>query len=140
MEDQDPRPIIMFGDIVEDNGKTIRENNRAKQPRYQLGDIVEVDLDISQPGTEEGIEICLQGTCRLFVVGHMRDCDGNPLYVISDIPVKYALASRYSRECLVYRTLAKVVESGYGEDSLRPTGRAKSLLENTNAWLKSNEE
>ena len=134
MEDQ-PQ-IIMFGDIVEENGKTIRENNLAKQHSYQLGDIVEVDLDISQPGADEGIEINLKGTCRLFVVGHMRDCDGSPLYVISDIPVKYPInALPLSRARLVYRYLAKVVELGYMEDSLRPTGTFKTLCSDSSSWM-----
>lgn len=140
VEERNKPEIIMFGDIVEDNGKTIRENNLAKAHTYQLGDIVEVDLDLTQPGSEEGIEICLQGTCRLFVVGHMRDCDETPLYVISDIPVKFPLDSlSFSRERLVYRTLAKVVESGYSEDSLRPTGMSKSLSANPRSWMMPDE-
>lgn len=128
--------IILFSDIVEANGKTIRENNLTREHLYPLGTIVEIDLDISQPGTEPGIEINLKGTCRLFVVGHNRDCDGIPLYVLSDIPVKFPLgAPTFSQERLVYKTLAKVVESGYGEESLRPTGMFMDLTENNRAWL-----
>ena len=36
--------VVMFSDIVEENGKTIRENNLEKQHKYQVGDLVEVEL------------------------------------------------------------------------------------------------
>ena len=55
--------IILFSEIVEENGKTIRENNLAKNHAYHIGDLIEF---------EDGE--------RLFVHGQCRDCDGSPLY------------------------------------------------------------
>jgi hypothetical protein len=135
MSDETPT-IVMFSDIVEANGRTIRENNLDIQHKYPLGSIVQVDIDLSHVGIEEGIEINLKGTCTLFVVGHNRDCDGSPLYILSDIPVEYPLNSpSFSRERLVYRTLAKLVEHGYGEESLKPTGKQLPIRKNARAWL-----
>ena len=128
--------ILLFSEIVEANGKTIRENNMEQKHLYPIGEVVEVDLDLSQPGCDDGIDINLKGVCTLYVTGHNRDCDGTPLYIISDIPVEYPISSpSFSQERLVYRTLAKVVEHGYGEESLRPVGRRRDLAPNSRAWL-----
>lgn len=54
---------IFFGDIVEENGKTIRENNLEREHEIAIGTLIEL------PSGE-----------RLFVCQHARDCDGTPLY------------------------------------------------------------
>lgn len=59
--------FIEFSEIVEENGKTIRENNMEKTHQIPLGTLVEV--------SESGI--------RLFVCSQGRDCDGTPLYGLS---------------------------------------------------------
>lgn len=58
--------------MIEANGKTVRENNLAKTHVIPLGSLVEINLDYNE---EHG--------CRLFVVEHSRDCDGTPLYTLS---------------------------------------------------------
>lgn len=137
MDTENKRPsIITFSSIMEDNGRTIRENNLDKEHLYQIGEVVEVDLDLSRPGHDDGIDINLKGICTLYVVGHGRDCDGAPLYSISDIPVEFPDGtSSFSHEKLVYRTLAKVVEHGYSEEALRPVGRRRELYPNGRSWL-----
>jgi hypothetical protein len=55
--------IVFFGDIVEKNGKTIKENNLIRKHKYPIGSLVE-----------------LEGGERLFIMAHTRDCDGSPLY------------------------------------------------------------
>jgi len=55
--------FIMFGDIVEKNGKTIRENNLEKTHKYPIGSLIE-----------------LTDGERLYVMSYGRDCDGSPLY------------------------------------------------------------
>lgn len=57
--------------IVEANGKTIKENNLAQGHAIPLGALVEVNLDYSE---EHGI--------RMYVCEHSRDCDGTPLYTL----------------------------------------------------------
>lgn len=64
--------ILLVSDIVEKNGKTIKENNLVKEHVIKLGSLVEI--------TYEGNE---QQGVRLFVVNHSRDCDGTPLYDLS---------------------------------------------------------
>lgn len=61
-----------FPDIVEKNGKTVRENNMVLCHRIPIGAMVEVDC--RDVGEWHG--------CRLFVVKHCRDCDGTPLYAL----------------------------------------------------------
>lgn len=63
--------VIYVPDIVEANGKTVRQNNEAIAHTIPLGTLVEVDLDYSD---HHGI--------RMFVVMHTRDCDGSPLYAL----------------------------------------------------------
>lgn len=62
--------IIVVHDIVEENGKTIKENNLERTHAIPLGALVETYSE-SEYGWE-GI--------RLFVTKHTRDCDGTPLY------------------------------------------------------------
>ena len=59
---------IFVGDVVEENGKTVKENNLEKQHTFPVGSLVEV----LGPEDSKGL--------RLFVMRHSRDCDGSPLY------------------------------------------------------------
>jgi hypothetical protein len=129
--------ITMLGDLIESNGRSVRENNAGVSHAYDLGTVVEVDVEIDQPGHgKKSTEITLKGTCRLIVVGHIRDCDMTPLYILSDLPVRYPLDDlTFSQPKLVYRYLATLIESGYGEDSLRPTGGRVLLKDTVQQWL-----
>lgn len=64
--------IQLVCDLVEKNGKTIRENNLEKSHDIPLYTLVEVVTDDDE---SNGL--------RLFVVKHSRDCDGEPLYDLS---------------------------------------------------------
>ncbi len=70
--------IIFIGDVVEANGKTVRQNNEATQHRIPIGTLVEVKYD-----EWYGTGACAKVHARLFVVMHSRDCDGTPLYTLS---------------------------------------------------------
>lgn len=128
--------IITMGDIVEENGKTIRENNLAKQHALKLGDVVEVDIKLSDRHGHP-TKVDLRGRCHLYVVAHMRDCDGTPLYMVSDLPVVYPLHTEnlFSKERLLYRMLAVVVEHGYSEESLKATGLHNDLCLNLRDYV-----
>lgn len=68
--------FTFVGDIVETNGKTVKENNLNKNHNIPLKSLVEiVNMEENEEGSENGL--------RLFVVGHSRDCDGTPLYDLS---------------------------------------------------------
>lgn len=106
--------------------------------RYSLGTVVEVDLDLSQPGADDGIEINLSGTCKLFVVGQTFDTDGNPQYIVSDLPVRFPAdpAGDFTHPSrMEYRSHATIVEHGLDEASLRPTGVDRMLHSSLHAWL-----
>jgi hypothetical protein len=58
-------------------GRTYREINLAKPHAFALGTLVEiVEWDEDEYVQRKGV--------RLFVVGHNRDCDGSPIYSLSD--------------------------------------------------------
>lgn len=62
--------FINIADIPFEDGSTPRERNNAMQHEVPLLSMVEINCGIT-----EGM--------RLFVIGHSRDCDGTPLYVLS---------------------------------------------------------
>ena len=66
-EDLDNAPYLLRN-MVEANGKTIKQNNMARTHSVKIGALVEL---------ESGV--------RLFVVRHHRDCDGTPLYGLSAV-------------------------------------------------------
>lgn len=67
--------IMLVSEIVESNGKTIRENNMELQHQFPLKSLVEIVADPDYVTDKDGL--------RVFVVGHARDCDGEPLYHLS---------------------------------------------------------
>ena len=69
---------IFVGDIVEENGLSIKENNLTLQHTIPIGTLVEITYDSQYDEPDEK-------TCglRLFVVNHSRDCAGTPLYDLS---------------------------------------------------------
>lgn len=75
-----PKKVIAINlsDIVEENGKTIRENNLEKVHDIQIGTLVEVKFH-----EWHGDGACEKVHARLWVVSHDRDCDGTPLYSLS---------------------------------------------------------
>lgn len=69
---------IIAHNIVEANGKTVRENNQAIAHALPLGALVEITTDCPMG------EFCtIYKGARLFVVRYDRDCDGTPLYALS---------------------------------------------------------
>lgn len=71
--------IMFMKDIVEDNGKTIFENNMEKSHNIPIDSLVEVKSD-----GWFGDGACIRYQARLWVVEHIRDCDGTPLYILSE--------------------------------------------------------
>ena len=70
--------IIFVGDIVEENGKTWKENNLAIKHDIPIGTLVEITYKSDYEEENES-----KYGLRLFVVNHSRDCDGTPLYDMS---------------------------------------------------------
>jgi hypothetical protein len=119
--------IINFSEIVESNGKTIRENNLTQKHKYPIGTLVEFEVNHwEDPAT-------LKGTARAFVCSHQRDCDGSPLYTMSMwdpkrwgcigpdySPEKYNAMKYSSRDKVLFEGLFMIWFFSYGEESLTP--------------------
>ena len=106
--------FILFSEIVEANGKTIRENNLAKSHTIPLGTLVEVKFD-----SWFGDGACWKVHARLWVVLHQRDCDGTPLYGLSRWPeVEFAVS-----------TAKDHLHLGFSEEQLAPVEITKALID-----------
>lgn len=104
---------------------------------YPLGTIVQVELDQDLPGLEEPIQVSLKGRCTLYVVGHARDVDGLPTYVVSDLPVQFPTSGDFTHpDRLLYRAHANVVEHGlYGHELQVTRFPVKKLHGSIEEWL-----
>lgn len=122
--------IIFVGDIVEENGKTMKENNSEIMHKLPLGSLVEIIDDCDD---DEADESDRTKGIRLFVVDHCRDCDGTPLYglsfslsakreldkVLADIDnKKYESEIEWRLLSLLKWRAQGSILSGYSEDSL----------------------
>jgi hypothetical protein len=65
--------FILLSEMVEPNGKTIRENNLEIKHTIPLNTLVELETG-----------------ARVFVCQRTRDCDGTPLYCLHPEPCKCA--------------------------------------------------
>jgi hypothetical protein len=77
--------FVVFGDVVEGNGKTIRENNLAKKHKLTVDTLVEVKFD-----KWHGDGCCEKIHGRYWIVDCGRDCDGTPLYSLSHMKLRTA--------------------------------------------------
>ena len=95
--------MINFSDIVEENGKTIYENNLTKTHNIPIWTMVEVKWD-----EYYGDGACQKIHARLWVVKHNRDCDGSHLYILGKDMIGY-------RSPLLYDS---VTFGGFSEENL----------------------
>ena len=103
--------------------------------KIPLGQVVEIEMSedagentfytSEDDGIDQDVHIGIVGKVRGIVVGHSRDCDGTPLYCISNLRVKYHCAnlpegmrSRMT-ETMTYSKWAKIFSSGWGEGNLK---------------------
>lgn len=77
--EQQKSTIIFCHDIVEENGKTVKENNLERNHNIPIDTLVEVKYD-----DWFGDGACQKVHGRFWVVEHCRDCDGTPLYNLSE--------------------------------------------------------
>jgi len=92
--------IEVVHDIIEENGKTIKENNLEKQHNIKIGTLVEISNKVEN-----------MAGARLFVVKHTRDCDGTPLYSLS--------ADKEDKDYNIYGIVINNHHGGFCEESLR---------------------
>lgn len=127
--------LIAFGDIVEENGRTIRENNMLIGHKIPIGTLVYVKIDTWHGnGASERIE------ARLFVVEHHRDCDGSPLYGLSkfNLDAWNYWTKNYENH---FARLVSEYRHGFTEDDLTPIPLTDEVLRGDDAlaWQDANE-
>ena len=94
----------------------------GKDRVYGDGTVVKQEEGVT--GGEE-IVLCFIGKLKSIVVGHSRDCDGTPLYCLSNIRVRYAGASLPDNirgrmtETLEYKKWSEYLKTGFDEESLK---------------------
>lgn len=134
---------IDAADIVEANGKTIRQNNMEKTHKIPVGTLVEVKYDTWHSGGA-----CEKVHARLWVVSHDRDCDGTPLYTLSphqkpifegaDIVVPHE-GKRMVLNKQVSQSILNEVVSGMAEEQLTPVELTHGMMGGDHAlqWEKN---
>lgn len=69
---------VFVGDITENNGKTIKENNLEREHQFPINTLVDITFEESFDN-----EAYQKVEARVYVYSHGRDCDGTPLYTLS---------------------------------------------------------
>lgn len=95
--------IVFVSDTVEDNGKTIRENNLEIKHKLSIGDLVEIYWE---DGEYNGV--------RLRICGLFRDCDGTPLYNLTANLENY----KYNEERYGKNSILTQCIGGFSEGNL----------------------
>ena len=116
----------MFSEIVEENGKTIRQNNLELKHKYPIGTLVEFEVDHCGSGNA-----FIKGKAQAYVCHQGRDCDGSPLYDMclwrpdmwEDLGYSTEEWSRQtnglSPRSLSMEAIFQIWFRNYGEDSLK---------------------
>jgi hypothetical protein len=119
--------IINVADIIEPNGKTIRENNRELTHGIPVGTLVEVQYDVWH-----GDGACSKVHARLYVLAHNRDCDGTPVYTLGYDPEAYVEYSKKQVNKFTVNALCGV-KGGFSESSLTVVPVTPELLKGVGA-------
>ena len=114
--------ITFVHDIVEENGKTIKENNLGISHAIPVGSLVEVKFD-----SWFGGGACMKAHARLWVISHDRDCDGTPLYSLSRWK-----DPEFANKVMQY------YETGFAEDSLTRVDITPDIESGENALVGEN--
>ena len=117
--------FVMVHDMIEENGKTIKENNLALQHLIPIGSLVDVKFD-----TWFGDGACWRVHARLWVISQDRDCDGTPLYTISRWKDK------------VFAIAVHDLHTGFAEENLTQIEITEEIRRGENAleWEETNEQ
>jgi hypothetical protein len=124
-----------ISDMIESNGKTIKENNNEKKHNIPIGTLVEVKyLDIlSAAGAIKKVH------ARLYVYSHDRDCDGTPLYSLSKASPRFEEPYTIDNDIIYkhfYDIHPKYAElmfydprHGFAEEALTPIEMTQAVVE-----------
>ena len=81
--------------------------------------------------SSQGKEICtgIKGKVKLIVVGHSRDCDGTPLYVLSSKSIGYISGYESVKQQISYKRWVNLFITDISEDHLQECFGEKVELE-----------
>lgn len=91
------------------NGRSIYTGPRYDMERHE---------HIQPPAEFKEVCLGIRGTVKAIVVGFTRDCDGTPLYILSDKPIGYTPGGGF-RESHEYGSWVNYFEHGFSERSLK---------------------
>lgn len=115
-----------FSDIIEENGNTVRENNMEKEHKIPIGTLVEVRYEQQfLGGASESVH------ARLWVVGHDRDCDGEPLYTLCHLKEPSqgtVIIAGYVLNGNVSRSIINNFHTGFSEKQLTPVDLTEETI------------
>jgi len=108
-----PLGQVVVVDMTKDisNGSTYR----VKEFKYEDGTTISKDEGVTG---QEDIQLGFIGKLKAIVVGYHRDCDGEPLYIVSDIRVKFN-CDKGLKEHLDYKRWSEFLHSGLPESCLK---------------------
>lgn len=112
--------IIKYSQILEKNGKTIKENNLEKIHNIPIGTIVETSFEECTKDYKTGRETLVKISGQFYVQSHTRDCDGTPLYSISIKPIGYMEDDGYTFINNIVKHAICGIRHGFSEESLKP--------------------
>lgn len=109
-------------ELIESNGKTIKENNLLKNHNIPIGTLVEFP-------SEDDKDIL-----RAYIVDHIRDCDGEPLYRFSfDKEFAYSLQEdlkiNKNKKSLFYMENIGVVFGAHPEECINVVSNKDLLVD-----------
>ena len=100
--------FIVLHNVIGEDGKSDKERNMEETHKIPIGSLVEFDYKNTW-----GNEAYVIGTAHMYVIAHMRDCDGTPLYgVAGAIPREGQDFQDW------YWRLTSGADFGYGENQL----------------------
>ena len=97
MDKEHKAVVIPFSSIVENNGRTIKENNLLKPHKIPIGTLVE-----------------LASGERLYIGEQIRDCDGTPLYTLCRREDVGKLPTSFTERMF----FSGIIQIGFSEKSL----------------------
>ena len=117
----------------EESDRPTRESNSPREHRYRIGDLVDVTISIDE-STDGHSHLQLSGRGRMYVVSCHHDCDGEPLYSLSDVPVTIPGMDR-AAELGKYRLFSRFQRLNVGESTLIRTGAHFRIFNTVRSWL-----
>jgi hypothetical protein len=87
---------ILVANIIEENGKTIRQNNMEIKHKIPIGTLVEINSPQDLEYDDGDVLYECHHRMRAYIVSHDRDCDGTPLYSVGPKGLERRLQEKFT--------------------------------------------